>query len=72
MGPMSLIPRIRRAAPVADIDEADLKVTAPESSAAGIKAVSVALERGISQAGMVRTARALARLNHRDGKAAIR
>ena len=67
MGPMSLIPRIRRAAPVADIDEADLKVTAPESSAAGIKAVSVALERGISQAGMVRTARALARLNHRDG-----
>ena len=64
---MSLIPRIRRSAPVDDINEADLKITAPETSAAGVKAVSVALERGISQAGVVRTARALARLNHRDG-----
>ena len=45
---MSLIPRIRRAAPAADIDEADLRVTAPETSAAGAKAVSVAPERGIS------------------------
>ena len=64
---MSLIPRIRRSAPVADIDEADLQVTAPETVAAGAKGVSVALERGISQAGVLRTARALARLNHRGG-----
>ena len=64
---MSLVPRIRRSAPVADIDEADLRVGEPETSAAGLKAVSVALERGISQAGATRTARALARLNHRGG-----
>lgn len=64
---MSLLPRIRRSAPVADVDESALRVTEPETSAAGPKAVSVALERGISQAGVVRTARALARLNHRDG-----
>ena len=64
---MSLLPRIRRSAPVADIDESELRVEPPEVSAAGPKAVSVALERGISQAGVVRTARALARLNHRHG-----
>lgn len=64
---MSLLPRIHRAAPVADIDESELTVGEPETSAAGPKAVSVALERGISQAGVVRTARALARLNHRGG-----
>ncbi|HHX83785.1 MAG TPA: FdhF/YdeP family oxidoreductase [Actinomycetales bacterium] len=64
---MSLIPRIRRSAPVDDIDEAELRVTEPETSAAGPKAVAVALQRGISQAGVLRTARALARVNHRGG-----
>ena len=64
---MSLIPRINRSAPVDDIDEAELRVSPPETTAAGLKGVSVALERGISQAGVSRTARALARLNHRGG-----
>ncbi|MTD13499.1 FdhF/YdeP family oxidoreductase [Nakamurella sp. YIM 132087] len=56
-----------RRAPAADVDESDLQVTAPEHHAAGIKAVTVALERTIGQAGVVRTARALGRLNHKHG-----
>ena len=60
-------PGIRAGAPVADIDEADLAVTPPQHHAAGIPAVAVALSRGIAQAGVVRTAQALSRLNHRGG-----
>src|SRR6478609_769698 len=63
--PMS--PGIRAGAPVADIDEIDLAVTPPQHQTAGIPAVTVALNRGIAQAGMVRTAQALSRLNHRGG-----
>ena len=60
-------PGIRAGAPVADIDEIDLAVTPPQHQTAGIPAVTVALHRGIAQAGIVRTAQALSRLNHRGG-----
>jgi formate dehydrogenase major subunit len=60
------IPR-KSTAPTSDIDELNLVVGKPERHAAGVKAVTVALERGIEQAGVVRTARALTRLNHREG-----
>jgi formate dehydrogenase major subunit len=58
---------IRAGAPVADIDEIELAVTPPKHHSAGIPAVAVALNRGIAQAGIVRTAQALSRLNHRGG-----
>ncbi|MET3807564.1 molybdopterin-dependent oxidoreductase alpha subunit [Nakamurella sp. UYEF19] len=57
----------RSSAPRNDIDEADLRVGPPQHHAAGVKAVTVALERGIEQAGLIRTSRALTRLNHREG-----
>jgi formate dehydrogenase major subunit len=62
-----MTPGIRTGAPVADIDESDLTVKHPKHHAAGIPAVTVALNRGITQAGIVRTAQALTRLNHRGG-----
>ena len=62
-----MTPGIRTGAPVADIDEADLTITHPKHHAAGIPAVAVALGRGLAQAGVVRTAQALSRLNHRGG-----
>jgi formate dehydrogenase major subunit len=58
---------MKRGAPVEDINEDDLVVTKPKKSAAGLEAVVVALERGVAQAGVTRTARALLRLNQRDG-----
>lgn len=56
-----------RRAPIEDINENNLRVTKPKKSAAGLEAVVVALERGVAQAGVTRTARALLRLNQRDG-----
>ncbi|WP_104082106.1 FdhF/YdeP family oxidoreductase [Cryobacterium sp. Y11] len=56
-----------RSAPIEDINEDNLVVTAPKTHAAGVGAVLVALDRGIAQAGVVRTARSLLRLNQRDG-----
>ncbi|MGJ8721298.1 MAG: FdhF/YdeP family oxidoreductase, partial [Salinibacterium amurskyense] len=56
-----------RGAPVDDINEDDLLVKKPKKSAAGLEAVLVALDRGIAQAGVTRTARSLLRLNQRDG-----
>ncbi|MCY7403926.1 MAG: FdhF/YdeP family oxidoreductase [Cryobacterium sp.] len=56
-----------RGAPVEDINEDNLTIKKPKKSAAGVEAVLVALERGIAQAGVVRTARSLLRLNQRDG-----
>ncbi|MDQ4503172.1 FdhF/YdeP family oxidoreductase [Sinomonas sp. ASV322] len=50
-----------------DIDEDALRVGHPETSAAGLTAVAVALQRGLEQAGPVRTARSLARINQRGG-----
>ncbi|MDJ0338920.1 FdhF/YdeP family oxidoreductase [Cryobacterium sp. PH31-O1] len=56
-----------RSAPIEDINEDNLVVTAPKTHAAGVEAVVVALDRGIAQAGVGRTARSLLRLNQRDG-----
>jgi len=58
---------MKRGAPVEDINENNLLVKKPRTHAAGIEAVVVALDRGISQAGISRTARSLLRLNQRDG-----
>ncbi|GAB2546260.1 FdhF/YdeP family oxidoreductase [Nocardia heshunensis] len=58
---------MHRAAPKSDIDESDLTVTAPKTEAAGIKAVTVALERAVEEMGVVRTARTLTRVNQRHG-----
>jgi len=58
---------MRRSAPRKDIDENDLKVSPPKKSAAGLEAVVVALERGVAQAGVTRTAQALLRLNQVNG-----
>lgn len=56
-----------RQAPADDIDESLLEVHPPKTAAAGVSAVAVALERGISQAGVVRTTQALLKLNQRGG-----
>jgi len=56
-----------RSAPIEDINEDNLVVTKPKTHAAGVEAVVVALDRGIAQAGIARTARSLLRLNQRDG-----
>ena len=56
-----------RRAPIEDINEDDLVVTKPKKTAAGVEAVLVALDRGFAQAGVGRTAKALLRLNQRDG-----
>ena len=58
---------MKRGAPVDDINEDDLLVGKPKKSAAGLKAVEVALERGIAQAGVTRTMQSMLRLNQRDG-----
>ncbi|MET9487941.1 FdhF/YdeP family oxidoreductase [Nocardia sp. NPDC006630] len=58
---------MHRAAPKKDIDEAALTVTAPKTAAAGVKAVTVALERAVEEMGVVRTARTLTRVNQRHG-----
>ncbi|MEC3957208.1 FdhF/YdeP family oxidoreductase [Nocardia sp. CDC153] len=58
---------MHRSAPKSDIDESALTVTAPKTEAAGVKAVTVALERAVEEMGVVRTARTLARVNQRHG-----
>ncbi|MCP9620287.1 FdhF/YdeP family oxidoreductase [Nocardia otitidiscaviarum] len=58
---------MHRAAPKQDIDEAELTVSPPKTQAAGVRAVSVALERAVEEMGVVRTARTLSRLNQRHG-----
>ncbi|MGW5223728.1 FdhF/YdeP family oxidoreductase [Nocardia niigatensis] len=58
---------MHRAAPKSDIDESALTVTAPETAAAGVKAVTVALERAVEEMGVARTARTLTRVNQRHG-----
>ncbi|MFJ4208396.1 FdhF/YdeP family oxidoreductase [Paenarthrobacter sp. NPDC089675] len=58
---------MNRHAPVQDINEDDLQIHPPKRAAAGIKAVTVALERGYSQAGVARTVRSMLRVNQHDG-----
>lgn len=48
-------------------DESRLRVGKPHDHAAGLKAVSVAMGRGLREMGASRTARTLARLNQADG-----
>lgn len=50
-----------------DVDEEALEVHPPKSSAAGVKAVTVALERGLAQAGLARTVRSMLRVNQHNG-----
>lgn len=56
-----------RPAPTKDINEDDLEVHPPKKAAAGVKAVSVALERGLAQAGIARTVRSMLRVNQHGG-----
>lgn len=58
---------MHRAAPKDDFDESALSVTEPKTQAAGVEAVTVALERAVEEMGVVRTARTLARVNQRHG-----
>jgi len=51
----------------ADYDEHAVTVTPPKHEAAGLRAVMVALRRGLEQMGALRTAAELARLNQRHG-----
>jgi formate dehydrogenase major subunit len=62
-----MINPIRRKAPVQDIDENELEVHDPKTAAAGVKAVMVSMDRGISQAGVTRTVRSMLRVNQRGG-----
>ena len=57
----------RQPAPVADINEDELEVHTPKKQAAGVKAVMVALERAVAQAGVSRTAHSLLGMNQRGG-----
>ncbi|SDW00658.1 formate dehydrogenase major subunit [Arthrobacter sp. cf158] len=58
---------MNRHAPEQDINEDDLQVHPPKRAAAGVKAVTVALERGYAQAGVARTVRSMLRVNQHDG-----
>ncbi|NWL32021.1 FdhF/YdeP family oxidoreductase [Paenarthrobacter nitroguajacolicus] len=58
---------LARPAPGIDIDEANLQIAPPEEHAAGVKAVLVAVERGVAQAGLSRTAHSMLRVNQRGG-----
>lgn len=58
---------LSKPAPIEDINEDQLKVGAPKTSAAGVKAVTVALDRGLSAAGVTRTVRSLLRINQHNG-----
>ena len=59
--------RLVRKAPVEDIDERELDVDHPKSSAAGVTAVAVSMKRALEQMGVSRTARSLLRLNQVEG-----
>ncbi|MGM7668711.1 FdhF/YdeP family oxidoreductase [Microbacterium sp. A93] len=52
---------------IQDINEDDLVVTRPQTSAAGLKAVGVSFERGLTQAGVSRTVRSMYRVNQPQG-----
>ncbi|MBU4465776.1 MAG: FdhF/YdeP family oxidoreductase [Actinobacteria bacterium] len=53
--------------PTSDIDETRLRVSQPKKVAVGVPAVLHALEIAQEQAGVVRSARALLRVNQKDG-----
>lgn len=51
----------------ADYDDHDVITSRPKHEAAGVKAVMVSMQRGLTQMGPVRTTAALTRLNQRHG-----
>src|SRR6516165_10700155 len=51
----------------ASYDERDIEVSGAKGEAAGVKAVMVSMQRGLSEMGPVRTVAALSRLNQRHG-----
>ncbi|MCF6391120.1 FdhF/YdeP family oxidoreductase [Mycobacterium sp. MBM] len=51
----------------ASYDERDIEVSGAKHEAAGVKAVLVSMQRGLSEMGPLRTAATLARLNQRHG-----
>lgn len=51
----------------ADYDDHDVITSGPKHEAAGVKAVMVSMQRGLTQMGPVRTTAALTRLNQRHG-----
>ncbi|MBJ8346789.1 FdhF/YdeP family oxidoreductase [Antrihabitans sp. YC2-6] len=56
-----------RTGPESDIDESAVSVTDAKSKAAGLTAVAVSLRRSVEQMGVVRTTRALTRVNQNHG-----
>lgn len=58
---------MHRPAPTQDINEADIKISEPQRSAAGVKAVMVSLERGFAEAGVSRTLSSMLLINKRGG-----
>jgi molybdopterin-dependent oxidoreductase alpha subunit len=56
-----------RTAPHQDVDDSKLEVTPPKQWAAGIPGVYHSLQHGLVEAGPLRTARTLAKLNQKDG-----
>ncbi|WP_067683071.1 FdhF/YdeP family oxidoreductase [Nocardia miyunensis] len=58
---------MHRSAPSHDIDESKVAVTPPKQQAAGVTAVTIALERAVQEMGVLRTARTLTRVNQRHG-----
>ncbi|WP_353807254.1 FdhF/YdeP family oxidoreductase [Agromyces sp. SYSU T00194] len=56
-----------RKAPESDIDEAELRVSAPETRAVGIPGIVHAMQASVDQMGVVRTAQTLLRVNQKDG-----
>ena len=58
---------MHRRAPSHDIDESKVALTPPKHQAAGVTAVTIALERAVAEMGVLRTARTLTRVNQRHG-----
>lgn len=58
---------MRRRSRQHEIEEADVRVGAPKSSAAGVPAVAVAMKRAVEHMGVVRSSRSLRKLNQVDG-----
>jgi len=56
-----------RPAPVDDIDEDAISITEPLQHAAGLRGITVAMNRGLAQAEVLRTARSMLRVNQRGG-----
>jgi hypothetical protein len=50
-----------------DYDEHAVRTAAPKTEAAGVRAVMVSLQRGLTQMGLARTIATWARLNQRKG-----